>query len=223
MQAVQAATQRRTRTMRRRISQSKCSVFVVWIGLASIVATNASAHRRTSDGDVSGVPIASLSHGQMAVISKYRSEILDLAERQSRTDETFHRLKNFGAIQYTYCLWGLVPGSVKDETSPFNECSHSYLSAARELLAYMRQTSPGKQAVEDLISRIDVDMVRNQASFLQCQYSAESFNTASLVRPVLSDVPSHLPSLAAFSGLAAALVAGPFVLARITRRKPGEA
>ncbi len=159
----------------------------------------------------------------MAVISKYSSEILDLAERQTRTDDTFHRLKNFGAIQYTYCLWGLVPGSLKDETSPFNECSHAYLSAARELLAYMRQTSADKQAVEDLISRIDVDMVRNQASFVQCQYSSESFNTASLVRPVLSNVPAHLPSLAAFSGLAAVLMVGPFALAGMTRRKSSTA
>lgn len=209
--------------MRRRISQSKCAVFVLCLGLASIASEDASAHRRTADGDISGVPIASLSHGQMTVISKYRGEILDLAERQSRTDETFHRLKNFGAIQYTYCLWGLMPGSLKDETSPFNECSHAYLSAARELLAYMRQTSPNKQAVEDLISRIDVDMVRNQASFVQCQYSAESFNTASLVRPVLSDVPQHLPSLATFSGLAAFLVAGPFAFASATKRRSGTA
>lgn len=209
--------------MQRRISKSKCAAVSICLGLTVLASTDAFAHRRTSDGDMSGLPIASLSHGQMAVISKYRSEILDLAERQSRTDETFHRLKNFGAIQYTYCLWGLVPGSLKDETSPFNECSHAYLSAARELLAYMRETSTDRQAVEDLISRIDVDMVRNQASFVQCQYSAESFNTASLVRPVLSDVPTHLPSLAAFSGLATVLVAGPFVLAGMTRRKPGDA
>jgi hypothetical protein len=66
-------------------------------------------------------------------------------------------------------------------------------------------------------------MVRNQASFVQCQYSVESFNTASLVRPVLSDVPTHLPSLAAFSGFATVLVAGPFVLSGMTRRKPGDA
>jgi hypothetical protein len=209
--------------MRRRVSHSKCTAAILCLGLTALASAEALAHRRTSDGDMSGIPIASLSHGQMTVISDYRNEILDLAERQSRTDETFRRLKNFGAIQYTYCLWGLVPGSLKDETSPFNECSHAYLSAARELLAYMRQTSPDRQAVEDLISRIDVDMVRNQASFVQCQYSAESFNTASLVRPDLGEVPAHLPSLAAFSGLAAVLVAGPFVLAGMTRRKPDAA
>ena len=174
-----------------------------------------------SDGAVSGIAIASLSHGQMAVLSDYRSEILALADRQSRTDETFHRLKNFGAIQYTYCLWGLVPGSLGDETSPFNECSHAYLSAARELLAHMRRTSADKQPVEDLISRIDADMVRKQASFVQCQYSAESFNTAGLIYPAWTDVPSHLPSLGAFAGLAAALTAGSLALGGATRRKPG--
>lgn len=205
--------------MPRRIFNWRCAAALSCLVFAGTAATGALAHRKNADGDVSGIPIASLTHGQMAVISDYRGEILDLAERQSRTDETFHRLKNFGAIQYTYCLWGLVPGSLKDETSPFNECSHAYLSAARELLAYMRQTSSDKQAVEDLISLIDADMVRKQASFVQCQYSSESFNTASLVYPAWADVPTHLPSLGAFAGLAAAVAAGSFALRGGTKRK----
>lgn len=204
--------------MRRRISISICAAALCLAGMAG----EASAHRRFADSDTSGIPIASLSHGQMTVISHYRGEILALASRENLSDEKLQRLLNFGNIQYTYCLWGLVPGSIRDEASPFNECSHAYLSAARELLAYMRETSPNKQAVEDLVSRIDADMVRNEASFVQCQYSADSFNTASIVRPVLSDVPSHLPSLFGFAGFASALVAGPFALARLTRRKSAE-
>jgi hypothetical protein len=207
--------------MRRRVPGSARAAAFFCLGLACMAASEASAHRRSTDSDAHGIPIAALSHGQMAVISDYRSEILDLAARESRTDETFRRLLNFGSIQHTYCLWGLVPGSLKDETSPFNECSHAYLSAARELLAHMRQTSANKQAVEDLISLIDADMVRSQASFVECQYSSESFNTAGLVYPAWGDVPSHLPSLAAFAGLAVTIAAGSLTLGGGIRRKSG--
>jgi hypothetical protein len=151
------------------------------------------------------------------VIADYRSAILDLAARQARTDEPFRRLMNYGAIQYTYCLWGLVPGSLRDETSPFNECSHAYLSAAQALLLHMR-TMPGNSAafqqdIESLASRIDADMVRSGAALVLCQFSGESFNTASLIRPVWSAVPFHPPSLIAFAVLAMGLTAGTIGLA----------
>jgi hypothetical protein len=207
--------------MRRRVSGSARAAALLCLGLACMAASEASAHRRSADKDAQGIPIAALSHGQMAVISDYRGEILDLAARENRTDETFRRLLNFGSIQYTYCLWGLVPGSLRDEASPFNECSHAYLSAARELLAYLRQTSADKQAVEDLVSRIDADMVRKQASFVQCQYSSEAFNTAGLVYPAWGDVPSHLPSLATFAGLALTVAGGAFALGGGIKRRSG--
>ncbi len=69
----------------------------------------------------------------MAVISGYRGAILDLAQRQTQTDPTFRRLYNHGNLQYTYCLWGLMPGSLMDEESPFNECSHAYLATTKAL------------------------------------------------------------------------------------------
>lgn len=158
----------------------------------------------------------------MAVIDRYRSEILDLAARQAHTDEAFRRLMNYGAIQYTYCLWGLVPGSLRDEESPFNECSHAYLSAAQALLLYMRampSNGPAFQAdVEALVSRIDADMVRSGASLVLCRFSGEAFNTASLIRPIWSDVPSHPPSLVAFGVVAMGLGAGVLGLAGGGRR-----
>lgn len=150
----------------------------------------------------------------MAVIADHRSEIMKLAAQERQVDDTFVRLLNYGNIQYTYCLWGLVPGSLSDEESPFNECAHAYLSAARELLSHMRETSANKAAVEDLISRIDADMVRKQSSFILCQYSADTFDTASVVRPVWSEIPKHLPSLAAFSGLGLALIGVGMVLGK---------
>src|ERR1700712_315485 len=111
------------------------------------MAFPACAHRIGTSGPTSGISIPSLTHGQMSVIADYRGRILDLASRQLDTDLTFRRLMNYGNIQYTYCLWGLVPGSLRDEDSPFNECSHAYLSAAQALLVYMRTMSGQKDAV----------------------------------------------------------------------------
>lgn len=172
----------------------------------------ARAHRGAGNADDSGIAIPALTHGQMAVVAAYRGEILALAARQPRTDETFRRLLNFGNIQYAYCLWGLVPGSLRDEASPFNECSHAYLSAAQALLVTMRAMnasgSPLKADAEALVSRIDADMVRNGASFVLCQFSSEDFNTASLIRPAWTAIPGHAPSSVSFAILAAAMGAG---------------
>jgi hypothetical protein len=85
----------------------------------------------------------------------------------------------------------------------------------------MRETSANKAAVEDLISRIDSDMVRRQSSFVLCQYSADTFDTASVVRPVWRDIPGHLPSLATFSGLGLALIGIGVVLGK-SRPNPGQ-
>src|SRR6185369_6380336 len=119
----------------------------------ALLGAPAWAHR-TSIGSTSGISIPSLTHGQMAVIAQYRREILALADGQiARSDDTFFRLRNYVDLQYLYCAWGLVPGSVTDEASPFNECSHAYLSGVRALLLYMR-TMPGDQsAVHALVDR----------------------------------------------------------------------
>jgi len=179
---------------------------------AFLPAGSAQAHRSAANADDSGIAIPALTHGQMAVIAAYRGDILAVAARQARTDETFRRLLNFGNLQYTYCLWGLVPGSLRDEASPFNECSHAYLSAAQALLTTMRgmndRHSPLGADVEALVSRIDADMVRNGASFVLCQFSSEDFNTASLIRPDWRAVPFHAPSALSFAVLAAAMGAG---------------
>ncbi|MHA6646099.1 hypothetical protein [Mesorhizobium sp. A623] len=186
-----------------------------------LFAVPAGAHGARSGGPISGISIPGLSHGQMAVIAEYRGEILALAKRQAKTDPTFRRLLTFADVQYSYCLWGLVPGSLRDEESPFNECSHAYLSAAQALLVHMRDISDDKQPTEALISRIDADMVRNQASFVQCQFSGEAFNTAEVIFPIWRNVPSHTPSLIAFSTLAMAFAGGTILLAG-GRRKDGD-
>lgn len=200
--------------MKRRAPLPARAALLGAISAICLASPSAEAHRRINPTEIQGIPIASLSHGQMAVIADYRSEIMKLAAQERQVDDTFVRLLNYGNIQYTYCLWGLVPGTLGDEESPFNECAHAYLSAARELLSHMRETSANKAAVEDLISRIDSDMVRRQSSFVLCQYSADTFDTASVVRPVWRDIPGHLPSLATFSGLGLALIGIGMVLGK---------
>jgi hypothetical protein len=180
------------------------------MAMASFCSTSAWAHR-TSSGDTSGISIPSLTHGQMAVIAAYRADILGLADGQiARGDETFFRLRNFVDLQYLYCAWGLVPGSVTDEASPFNECSHAYLSGARALLLYM-QTMPGDQSrVHALVDRIERDMLANNASLVLCQYSSEAFNTAEHIGPRWRDVPFHGPSVTTFAGFAGLALIGLF-------------
>jgi hypothetical protein len=193
---------------RRAIFNVGAAAFSCLLTVLLPVAT-AQAHRSAANSDDSGIAIPALTHGQMAVIADYRGKILDLAARQARTDETFRRLLTFGNIQYTYCLWGVVPGSLGDEASPFNECSHAYLSATQALLVHMRgindRNSPLGADIEALVSRIDADMVRNGASFVLCQFSSEDFNTATLIRPDWTAVPYHAPSAFSFAMLAVAM------------------
>lgn len=167
----------------------------------------AEAHSGSFAPPPPGIQIPSLTHGQMAVIARYRGEILELAQHQTATDPTFRRLYNHGNLQYTYCLWGLMPGSLADEESPFNECSHAYLATAKALLTHMATMPSAERNAKALISDIDADMVRSGASWILCQYSGESFSTGAVVEPRWRDMVFHLPSLCVLLATIAALVA----------------
>jgi hypothetical protein len=106
-----------------------------------------------------------------------------------------------------------MPGSLRDEESPFNECSHAYLSAAQALLVYMRTMGGQKDDVQALISDIDADMFRNHASFVMCRFSGETFNTADVISPGWSAIPFHPASRMTFTTLAMMLAAGVLALA----------
>ena len=144
-----------------------------------------------------GVEIPSLDHGQMAVIARHRAAILALAEKQPQTDPTFRRLLNHANLQYAYCLWGLMPGSILDEQSPFNGCSHAYLAAAKALLIHMKTMAAAQQPAEALISAIDAELVQSGSSWVLCQYSADTFSTRAIVEPRWRDLVFHGPSLLA--------------------------
>ncbi len=172
-----------------------------------------------SSGSQTGIPIPSLTHGEMAVIAPYYGRIISLAETVSDTDETFRRLLNFAEIQRVYCLWGLMPDSVSDEESPFNECSHAYLAAAKAVLLQMRVMKVEKAPVDDLVSDIDTALVRNNLSLILCKFSGESFNTADLIRPKLADIAVHAKSLAAILSAGLLVLAGLWLAARALRPK----
>ncbi|RUU56557.1 hypothetical protein [Mesorhizobium sp. M2C.T.Ca.TU.002.02.1.1] len=148
----------------------------------------------------------------MAVIARYRGDILALAQAQTVTDPTFRRLYNHGNLQYTYCLWGLMPGSLGDEESPFNECSHAYLATVKALLAHMATMPSVERQAKALISDIDAEMVRSGASWILCQFSGETFSTGAVIEPRWRNVFLHLPSLAVLLATTAALIGASWMI-----------
>jgi hypothetical protein len=139
-----------------------------------------------------GVSIPSLTHGQMAVISDNLSAIRALAGTRTGFDLTTWRLEDYLNLQSFACLWGLVPGSIMDEQSPFNECAHAYLAAARALLLQLGQEPEADhKAIDALISKIEVEMLAEGASMNLCRYSDEPFNTNEVIWPHWGMIPFH--------------------------------
>ena len=186
------------------------------------------AHRiSTRDGPPpNGIAIPSLTHGQMAVIADNLPGIRALAGSRIGFDMTTWRLEDYLNLQSFACLWGVVPGSITDETSPFNECAHAYLAAARALLLHLRE-APGvdHETVEALIGKIEADMMANGASLTLCRFSDEPFNTNEVIWPRLREIPAHPPT-AATAGAVLAAIAGMAWTAwpnRRARREPQRA
>ncbi|QIO50401.1 hypothetical protein HA461_04060 [Rhizobium leguminosarum bv. trifolii] len=184
-----------------------------------VVAGSAFAHSRSDGGSHAGLDIPEISHGEMAVMSDYRSGIIDLASRAVDTNEPFRSMLNYAEIQYSYCLWGRMPGSVTDEASPFNECAHAYLAATKAVLLSMREMPRERAAADEIISAVDADMVRRGLALIACRFSGEAFNTADIVKPRWSGIPFHAASMASLTGLAALFGLSVFTLRRFSRPK----
>ncbi|MFA1621686.1 hypothetical protein ACDY96_02355 [Rhizobium mongolense] len=190
------------------------------LGLAALLfsaAGNASAHSSSSAGSHAGIPIPEISHGEMAVIAGYRHRIIDLASQATDTNEPFRRVLNYAQIQYSYCFWGRMPGSVTDERSPFNECAHAYLAAAKAVLIAMRAMPQEAEAASAIIADADAEMVRGGLSLITCRFSGEAFNTADIVRPRWSEIPVHAASMASLSALVGILFGVYFAAMRLLR------
>ncbi len=162
------------------------------------------AHRLTQSSG-GGVMIPSLYHGQMEVISRHYDEILRLAQLHRPASEDFRRIENYAIIQKAWCGWGLMPGAITDENSPFNECSHAYLAAARELLSQLRADPAASAEVISLANAVDQEMLL--AGAVVCGYSGESFDTADHITPHMSLLFFHWPTLIALAGAIAVAVA----------------
>ena len=180
--------------------------------LVTLAASPSHAHRLStrSGPPPEGVSVPSLTHGQMAVISDNLSAIRALASVRSGFDLTTWRLEDYLNLQSFACFWGLVPGSVTDENSPFNECAHAYLAAGRALLVQLsREPEADHKAIDALTSKIEVEMLANGASMNLCRYSDEPFNTSEVIWPHWDMVPSHLPTAmltaAAFAAVGVAM------------------
>ena len=169
-----------------------------------------------------GVSIPSLTHGQMVVIRDNLPTIRALASSRVGFDMTAWRLEDYLNLQSFACLWGVVPRSITDEDSPFNECAHAYLAAGRALLLQLR-AAPGvdHNAVEALIGKIEVEMLADGASLNLCRYSDEPFNTNEIIWPHWGMAPFHAPTVATFAAAFGLIASAVFWLARRDERASG--
>ena len=143
-------------------------------------------------------------------------------QRQAGFDLTTWRLEDYLNLQSFACLWGIVPGSIADEESPFNECAHAYLAAGRALLLQLaEEPSANHKAIDALTSKIEVEMLADGASMNLCRYSDEPFNTNEIIWPHWSMALSDPPTLATL-GAVFALIAGSIMwLGRRDKRSAG--
>ena len=176
-------------------------------GVAEPRASNLHARRAASGRRLHTEPHAWPDGGDPDNLPAIRA----LASARVGFDLTTWRLEDYLNLQSFACLWGLVPGSVTDEDSPFNECAHAYLAAGRALLLQLSR-GPGAdhKTIDALISKIEVEMLAEGASMNLCRYSDEPFNTNEVIWPRWRMVPFHAPTLAAF-GAVFALIAGPAI------------
>ena len=175
----------------------KGALVAIIAALFMLAASPSQAHRiSTRSGPPSnGVSIPSLTHGQMAVIADNLSAIRALANARAGFDLTTWRLEDYLNLQSFACFWGLVPGSITDEESPFNECAHAYLAAGRALLLQLaREPDANHKAIDALIGKIEAEMLADGASMNLCRYSDEPFNTNEVIWPHWGMVPFHPPT-----------------------------
>jgi len=190
--------------------------------LACAMLAPAHAHHMSPrpPGAPVGVVIPAVSHGATPILAAYRAEIVALAERRAATDPTLRRLQGFVSLQYFACWRGLVPGSLTDEDSPFNECAHAYVAGARALLDHMADMPGDQTEAKALQARIADHLARDPSASAVCSNSGEAFDSGVIVWPDWSLAPAHRPTLLTFSGLAAISAGMAILLAGRRRPKP---
>jgi hypothetical protein len=169
--------------------------------LSMLVMAPAFAHNAASDGPIVGVAIPAIAHGEMSVVAGYRKQVLDLAARQAVTDPTFRKLSGFVSLQYFACFWGLIPGGLSDENSPFNECSHAYLAGIRSLLAHMTGMPGNQVPARELEAHLVAEIASDPAYGVLCSNSSETFDSAVVIGPDWRLAPAHRPTVLTFAAV----------------------
>jgi hypothetical protein len=178
-------------------------------------------HQPPHEGTTVGVAIPAITHGEMLVVANYRAQILDLAARQPRTDPTLRRLLGFVSLQHFACFWGVVPGSLSDETSPFNECSHADVAGARALLAHMVAMPGDQSSARTLEGRIETELASDPTASMLCANSSETFNSGIIIGPDWQLAPAHLPTVLTSFALVVLAAAGFWGVSRFVRALAG--
>lgn len=209
------------RSIRVRKWIGKLRLCLAAVGLLLLVAPMAPARAHhlgvAHTGPARELSIPNLSHGQMTVIAANRSAILELAAEQTPTDPMMRRLQGYINLQTFACMWGMIPGSVDDENSPFNECSHAYLAGTRALLMHLLAMHGDRATVRALAEKIEFEMLQNKASLVTCRYSDEPFDTADIIGPHWNEIPCHPMSCFWLGGMALATAGFAWLVARPNR------
>lgn len=171
-----------------------CAWLVVSLAFLAAACPTA-AHHMKMQGPIIGVPIPAIGHGEMPVFADYRAAILELAQRQPLTDPTLRRLAGFVSLQYFACFRGLMPGSLSDDASPFNECSHAYLAGTRALLVHLTQMAGDQSRALALQKEIEARLASDPASSSLCSASQQIFDSAVIVSPDWAMMWEHPPTV----------------------------
>jgi hypothetical protein len=170
------------------------TLVVALLGLLLPMQTMAASH----GGDIYlplseriGVEIPEILHGQKAVFDAHRAEVLALAAEVAPDDATVRELSSYVADQYRAAWFGLMPGAMESDASPFHLPTHGYLAGTRalmlhlekpEILALMAKTD--QERVKALGKEISADlMAAGTMSMEVCAESATAFNTTQPVAP----------------------------------------
>jgi hypothetical protein len=185
-----------------------------------VMASAADAHTRRPASNVltSGISFSNLPHGQLKIVERYRPAILDLADRQISPDLQTRTLQNYVNLQHAYCLWGLVPGSITNENSAFNACSHAYLAASKALLDHLQKAADNRSEAGDLLSKINTAMIADATALAMCSNGIAPLNTAEIIMPEWADV-SFNPLTGLAWAVAFAAIAGAGGMARSGRKR----
>lgn len=194
---------------------SSGNLLVLLCVTATSLSDPAAAHRSQGAVNTSGLPIANLTHDQLMVVARHKNAILGLAARQIHPDLETRTLLNFVNMQFSYCLWGFVPGSLTDEDNPFNGCSHAYLAGSKALLEQLQRSSDEPELANELASRIQSDMVREHAVGVICSNGVAPLNTSEIVLPEWSGIAFN-PILALLAFFGSFTLTGLLAVGRIT-------